>query len=682
MAESVKLPAWMSEISDDAVLIIENIGEDLAVVSKDAKSIILEGVCAVFGVANNNQRVYEKEEYLPHLTYLKDKIGKRQLTGDLDHPQHFDVRLADASHIIEGLEYDGGNKVNIRLRLLENTPNGKIAKALLEGGVNLSISSRSAGTVNEGGTVKLQRIFTYDLVGEPGFTEAILKKTVSESLQNEFKMITESYDHLKTGSIVESNHLKDISESLNFADNFKVYKINKFNNELGEILKSSKIEEKNNNTMAETVTPEQMDQYGEVIKGKFAEVRKELDAQRKLIEAKETKPMVAESSGISSTKLFEYIDSLTDQLEGVINFSDYLSNKLNESIRYTQHVSEVTNHSIEYANYVGEQTNAVSADTGKMNKKVNGVIKYSEYLKEGLRGSLKYQDYLAKEIDKGLQYSEYVAEGSNLGIEYAESLAEDIQNNREYGEFVAEKLTHTIGYAEYISETMNGVDGPKPKRNILKTVSKLNESTGLMEDTVVELTGVDALVAKIDEVIVTSKSDSANAVLEGRHPFLKVLSQENKEVFYKLGAETKRSIVEALQSSVWFNEAEAVGIMEAVINYETSNIPNHIKFMPDNIKVVWEKMNESEKNQIHSRAQLYDMKTPYQVKTFWIETDLRGINERIEVEKSNLKLDKLNKLNESQSTEGLIPVTQVIENQRGYSQTYLDNMLRQAEYRK
>ena len=150
MKKSNELPTWMSEISDDAILIIENVGEDLAVVSKDPKSIILEGVCAVFGRANNNRRVYEKEEYLPHLTYLKEKISKRQLTGDLDHPQHFDVKLADASHIIEGLEYDGDDKVNIRLRLLENTPNGKIAKALLDGGVNLSISSRSAGTVNEG----------------------------------------------------------------------------------------------------------------------------------------------------------------------------------------------------------------------------------------------------------------------------------------------------------------------------------------------------------------------------------------------------------------------------------------------------------------------------------------------------------------------------------------------------
>lgn len=676
MKNSTDLPNWMSEISDDAILIIENVGEDLEVVSKDPKSIILEGVCAVFGRANNNRRVYEKEEYLPHLTYLKEKIAKRQLTGDLDHPQHFDVKLADASHIIEGLEYDGDDKVNIRLRLLENTPNGKIAKALLDGGVNLSISSRSAGTVNEGGRVSLQRIFTYDLVGEPGFTEAILKKTVNESLQNEFQMITESYDAMKETSVVEYNHLEDISESLNFAENFKVYKINKLNKDLGEIPALTKIEEKNNKTMAEFVKTEQMDKYSEVLKGKFAEVKEELAAQRLLITESKNSTDVDTIKSESTEKLYEYIDYLTNTLEGVINFSDYLSTKVNESISYTQHVSEVTNNSIKYANHLGEELNETRKSQDMILEKVAGSVKYAEYLKENLKNSLQYQDYLAKELDKGLQYAEYIGEGTNLGIEYAESLAKDIQNNREFGDYLSEKVTQTIGYAEYITEEMNGNDGPKTKRNVLNGVSKVNESTGEVE----KLTGVDALVAQVDNIITEVKSDSANAVLENRHPFLKVLSQENKDQFYKLDNDTRVSIVEALHGSVWFTEADVVSIMEAVINHKNSNIPNHVKFMPDKHKAIWNSMNESEKNTIHNRAQLYTLNTPYQVTTFWSELDLRGINERIEIEKNNKKLEQLNE--NSQSTEGLIPVQQVVESQRGYSQSYMDRMLRQAEYRK
>ena len=71
---------------NDWLLIVENVGEKLQVQSSSTNGTILEGVCAVFGQMNNNRRVYEKSEYLPHLSYLQDKIAKRQLVGTVDHP--------------------------------------------------------------------------------------------------------------------------------------------------------------------------------------------------------------------------------------------------------------------------------------------------------------------------------------------------------------------------------------------------------------------------------------------------------------------------------------------------------------------------------------------------------------------------------------------------------------------
>ena len=265
---------------NDFVLIVENVGKDLVRQKSSNNDYILEGVCAVFGAKNNNNRVYEKDEYLPHLQYLQEKIQKGQLVGDLDHPPSFDVTLKSASHIIQGLEYDGGDKVNIKLRILNETPNGKIARALLDGGVNLSISSRAAGQVLESSKVKLHRIFTYDLVGEPGFTEAILRKTINESLKNDFQMITESYDNLKNESFVEKEHLVNISESLDYNDNFKIYKINKPIESMFESIKT----EKNNNKMADTkefVTKESMNRYSEVVKDNFENLKSEMANQNK-----------------------------------------------------------------------------------------------------------------------------------------------------------------------------------------------------------------------------------------------------------------------------------------------------------------------------------------------------------------------------------------------------------------
>lgn len=659
----------MNSAKNGWLLIVENVGQKLQVQNAAPGATILEGVCAIFGQMNNNRRVYEKEEYLPHLTYLNEKISKRQLVGELDHPQNFEVSLKNASHIIEALNYDGGSRVNIRLRILENTPNGRIAKALIDGGVQLSVSSRAAGQVNESGKVHLQRIFTYDLVGEPGFTEAVLrsaKSGVNESLKHNFSMVTESYNTLKARSIINSNNLVDISENLNFANNYKVYKINNLENGSGISFQEPAKTQKNNKSMSNFVTQEQMNKYSEVLKSQFSGLKQELRKHKSILESANTSS--------SESKLVGFVNYLAEQLEGVVNYADYLSSKLNESIKYTEHVADTTNNSIEYSSYLGEKLNQSVNYQEYLAEKLNDNINYSEYLKENLNSSIKtlnnsvkYQNYLAEELDKGLQYTEYIAEGANRGIEFAEYLAENINANREYTQYVAEKLDQNIGYSEYIAESLNGgtvVGG----RNVLGGVAGLNESTS-----------INHLISKVDAVITEVNSSSAKAVLESKYPFLKVMSEKNKKSFHGLDTESKQAIVEALNGSLWFNENDVLGIMEAVLNHKNQNVPNYIRFMPVEYKTLWNKMNESEKNRIHAKAQLYSVKTPYQAKAFWDEMDLRGVQYRIEESKQQ---NKLKQLNESQSTEGLIPVNQVVEMQRGYSQGYLQGLQRSADLRK
>lgn len=648
---------YSSNSNDNIVLIVENVGKDLKITEKSSNGIILEGVCAVFGAKNNNNRVYEKDEYLPHLSYLKDKIAKKQLVGDLDHPPHFDVTLKSASHIILGLDHDGGDKVNIKLRILENTPNGKIAKALLEGGVNLSISSRAAGQVLNEGKVKLHRIFTYDLVGEPGFTEAILRETVSESLKNNFSMLTEGYDHLKKESYVNKNNLVDISESFKFGENVSVYKIN---NPIESVFEDS-IQQKNETTMSEKfVTADSMNRYSNLVKEQINSIKSQLNEQKRAFDG------VQASDNVDMTKLVGFVNYLAENLEGVINYSDYLSEMVNKSVKYTEHVAETTNNAIEYSSYLGEKLDTSIKHQDYIAEKLNESINYSEYIKESLNKSINYQNYLAEELDKGIQYTEYVAEGANNGLEFSNYLAEQVDLNRNYAQYVAERADKGIGYTEYIAEQLNtGLE--VPTRNVLGGVKKLNESAS-----------VDALLEKVDAVIADVTSASSKNVLESKYPFLKVMSEENKKKFYALDSKTKQSIVETLGAAIWFNEADVIGIMESVINENTKTLPSHVKFMPDEYKAIWNKMNESEKSRIHAKSQLYTLNTPYQVKAFWDEQDLRGINERVETEKNN---NKLQKLNESQGTEGMISVDRVVEHQRGYTSNYLDTLMRGAEYR-
>jgi hypothetical protein len=421
--------------------------------------------------------------------------------------------------------------------------------------------------------------------------------------------------------------------------------------------------QKNTNTMAENfVTADSMNRYSNLVKEQINSIKSEMKNQKKMFENSQV-----QGSEVDLSKLVGFVNYLAENLEGVVNYADYLSEMVNKSVNYTEHVAETTNNAIEYANYVGEKLETSIKHQDYIAEKLNESINYSEYIKEGLNNSINYQNYLAEELDKGIQYTEYVAEGANRGLEFSEYLAENINANRDYATYIAERAAQGIGYTEYLAEQLNeGLD--VSKRNVLGGVKKLNESAS-----------VDALIGKVDEVIANVTSTSSKNVLESKYPFLKVMSESNKDNFYRLDSKTKQSIVETLGAAVWFNESDVLAIMESVVNERTKNVPNHLKFMPDEYKATWEKMNEGEKNMIHAKSQLYTLNTPYQVKAFWDEQDLRGINERVEIERNN---NKLQKLNESQGTEGMISVDRIVEHQRGYTSNYLDTLMRGAEYRK
>lgn len=142
---------------------------------------ILEGVFAELGVMNVNHRIYTEDEYLKHLQYLREDVAKGDLLGELDHPdERFEVKMEGVSHQIIDIWYDQPNKMVMGKIKLLNTPKGQIAKAVVDAGIPLHISSRAAGTINKDNTVSIQQIYTYDIVAKPGFAKATLHR-VNES---------------------------------------------------------------------------------------------------------------------------------------------------------------------------------------------------------------------------------------------------------------------------------------------------------------------------------------------------------------------------------------------------------------------------------------------------------------------------------------------------------------------
>ena len=79
--------------------------------------------------------------------YDENFIRQGRALGELGHPEGPSINLDRVSHKIERLSEDGNNFVG-RAKILD-TPNGKIAKSLLDEGVRLGVSSRGMGSLKK-----------------------------------------------------------------------------------------------------------------------------------------------------------------------------------------------------------------------------------------------------------------------------------------------------------------------------------------------------------------------------------------------------------------------------------------------------------------------------------------------------------------------------------------------------
>ena len=563
-------------MSHKNLLILERSGASLETKTADDGAVVLEGVFTEIGVKNKNNRIYEETEVLPHIKDLQDKVTTSKLLGELDHPKNFEISLGNVSHVIEKLEYDPSTKkVMGRIRLL-NTDKGRQAKALIEDGIPLHISSRAAGTVNESGKVSIKKLFTYDLVADPGFENAELKR------------VNESYGFDSNDDL----YIYEVSESSSEDDKYNV-----------------------NNTTAtmenNSVSPEDFNKYSEYVKGEILSLREQLS--EKATDAEKVEKLIDYSNHISESfnKLQKYVDYLAENLDKSISHSDHIVEGFNKMESYMNYVVENVNDRMDYMDYIAE--------------KLDQSIDYAQYLAENVDKNIAYTEYVAENTDKVIAFANYLAEGLNTQTISQEKLDETVTNLIAYSDYLKENVENVGKYSDYLAESINRLveSGATVKFNAADAVNE-EKPEATVEETPAEAVTesyTDKVSADVEALLEAAKNKVEMEDNRDLH-FMRFLNESKRNEFTSLSEEKQEAIVESFKVNKYFSTADAERIWESNFKAKSETL-NFIDNMPEKFKAKWENLSEARQNQIKAQSNLYPLNTQYQIDNFWQTRDLR-----------------------------------------------------------
>ena len=150
--------------------------------------LVVKGVLQRADTKNQNGRVYPKDILMREAKkYFENFIGQKRAMGELDHPESSVVNLANVSHNISDMKWNGDDLVGT-VEVL-GTPAGNILKELFKSGIKLGISSRGMGSVEtmmESGAQEVQddfELIAFDFVSNPS-THGAFMYPMNESVEN------------------------------------------------------------------------------------------------------------------------------------------------------------------------------------------------------------------------------------------------------------------------------------------------------------------------------------------------------------------------------------------------------------------------------------------------------------------------------------------------------------------
>ena len=581
--------------------------------NEHSDSIVLTGLFTSFNTRNRNGRIYESADFLPYVEALREQIESKRLLGELDHPHGFEISLANVSHVVESLEFDPQqNAIVGKIRLL-NTTAGKEAQALVKDGIPLNISSRAAGTVDESGHVKLQQLFTYDLVADPGFANAQLKRVnesygfgddnnidiydISEDVNTDLDPhVTKTADYAepqaeKNEDTLKNTNMEDNKEFIQYGD-FQKYSehLSEIVGELQSAISNIKDElisykEKGGDTPTQTFSADSIDnsQIADLVAKEVARVIGAGAAE------------VGDSSDAKIAELENKVAVAEEEYNNLKAYTKYLAETLDKSITHQDYIADEANKIIEHNNYLAENMNKMVGHQDYLAENMNKMVGYNDYLAEKMNQMVEHQDYLAENINDTISYQNYVAEMLDKSIDYSNMLAEEQNKSIAHNNYLVEKMNQMVDHQDYIVEEVNKIDA-----NIIEETKK--ERTKVKETPVVETSVNEGKEEKFDAKAYQS------ALTEKLDTILAAAKAQYEEV----------------------RKAEAEALAESKKNVDTKNF-TLINYMPSRLNEKWSKLSDARKQEILEESKMFVINNEASAEYFWNTRDFR--DKQVELQK-------------------------------------------------
>lgn len=214
-----------------ARLIVETSVNNLELITESndgKKEYYIAGPFSSADTPNKNKRIYPMRVLKPAVEkYVEEYVKQSRAVGELGHPDEATINLDRVSHLITDLHFEGKELMG-KAKILD-TNCGKQAKALIDGGVKLGVSTRALGSVREvNGVNEVQDDFmlaTVDLVQDPSnyssLVEAIYESKEWEFVDGEWQERFRETVRQASKAQLQETYFKLFKE---YIDSFKVLK--------------------------------------------------------------------------------------------------------------------------------------------------------------------------------------------------------------------------------------------------------------------------------------------------------------------------------------------------------------------------------------------------------------------------------------------------------------------------